>query len=288
MSSFTRSPSENLGTPPHGGKPQVVVRAGKTFVCMACGTLVEIPADVVGQYVLVPASEAAGDRSPSPASLSNSSLPTSAPDTHSPVSSSSAPSSKALPLRTQSSNAQSAPVLSSPASPPGQTATEPPAAAGETTSGSSGRPGEAAAEDRRERLPAGRAAGSGTRPATSTTRRPSSPSLFPESHPPRLKRPQRPRRPVWTGRTIDGLVVPSAKKLDHAFAWVGFQLQTLERQDAAQKQLEKELRRRAASAARRSRSRKVPGPVHSADPAPVRAASDPSADAPNCRKRGPP
>ena len=32
--------------------PQVVVRAGKTFVCSACGTLVEIPAEVVGQLVL--------------------------------------------------------------------------------------------------------------------------------------------------------------------------------------------------------------------------------------------
>ncbi|WDI45159.1 hypothetical protein [Bremerella sp. P1] len=33
-------------------KPQVVVRAGKTYVCSACGTLVEIPEDVVGQLVL--------------------------------------------------------------------------------------------------------------------------------------------------------------------------------------------------------------------------------------------
>ncbi|WDI43681.1 hypothetical protein [Bremerella sp. P1] len=32
--------------------PQVIVRAGKTFVCSACGTMVEIPADVVGQLVL--------------------------------------------------------------------------------------------------------------------------------------------------------------------------------------------------------------------------------------------
>jgi len=35
--------------------PQVVVRAGKTYVCSACGTLVEIPADVVGQLIVVPA-----------------------------------------------------------------------------------------------------------------------------------------------------------------------------------------------------------------------------------------
>ncbi|WDI44130.1 hypothetical protein [Bremerella sp. P1] len=41
-----------------GNTPQVIVRAGKTFLCTACGTLVEIPADVVGQLVLV------GDHAP--------------------------------------------------------------------------------------------------------------------------------------------------------------------------------------------------------------------------------
>ncbi|QDU73376.1 hypothetical protein Pan97_03460 [Bremerella volcania] len=33
-------------------KPQVVVRAGKYFVCSSCGTMVEVPADVVGQLVI--------------------------------------------------------------------------------------------------------------------------------------------------------------------------------------------------------------------------------------------
>ena len=42
--------------------PQVVVRAGKTYLCSACGTLIEIPADVVGQYVLVPASTETADQ----------------------------------------------------------------------------------------------------------------------------------------------------------------------------------------------------------------------------------
>ncbi len=36
------------------GTPQVVVRAGKTYICSACGTLVEIPAEFVEQFVLVP------------------------------------------------------------------------------------------------------------------------------------------------------------------------------------------------------------------------------------------
>ncbi|WP_207399344.1 hypothetical protein, partial [Bremerella alba] len=31
--------------------PQVVLRAGKAFVCSACGTLVEVPAQVVGRKV---------------------------------------------------------------------------------------------------------------------------------------------------------------------------------------------------------------------------------------------
>ncbi len=41
--------------------PQVVVRAGKTYLCSSCGTLIEVPADVVGQYVLVPASAEAAE-----------------------------------------------------------------------------------------------------------------------------------------------------------------------------------------------------------------------------------
>ncbi|MFN3150172.1 hypothetical protein [Bremerella sp.] len=35
-----------------GRKPQVVVRAGKTFLCSSCGTLVEVPPEVVGQLVI--------------------------------------------------------------------------------------------------------------------------------------------------------------------------------------------------------------------------------------------
>jgi len=43
--------------PPGGGfstesAPQVIVRAGETFVCSACGALVEVPAEVVGQMIV--------------------------------------------------------------------------------------------------------------------------------------------------------------------------------------------------------------------------------------------
>ncbi|QDU75774.1 hypothetical protein Pan97_28160 [Bremerella volcania] len=44
--------SEQNGALSRERKPQVVVRAGKTYVCSSCGTLVEIPADVVGQLVI--------------------------------------------------------------------------------------------------------------------------------------------------------------------------------------------------------------------------------------------
>ncbi len=48
--------------PPDPPAPEVIVRAGKTFVCLACGTLVEIPAEYVGQMVTVPAASAEAAR----------------------------------------------------------------------------------------------------------------------------------------------------------------------------------------------------------------------------------
>ncbi|QDU78146.1 hypothetical protein Pan97_52280 [Bremerella volcania] len=51
MSSTPAQTDRRGSLSPESG-PQVVVRAGKTFVCSACGTLVEVPADVVGQLVL--------------------------------------------------------------------------------------------------------------------------------------------------------------------------------------------------------------------------------------------
>ncbi|MFN3149926.1 hypothetical protein [Bremerella sp.] len=60
MSTFHDSP-EKSGPRPSERQPQVVVRAGKTFLCGACGTLVEVPAEVVGQLVL-----AVGQSAPQP------------------------------------------------------------------------------------------------------------------------------------------------------------------------------------------------------------------------------
>jgi len=55
------APSNSI--PPSGANiPQVVVRAGKTYVCSACGTLVEIPAEFVGQIMMAP--ECSEEREP--------------------------------------------------------------------------------------------------------------------------------------------------------------------------------------------------------------------------------
>jgi len=51
---FPHAQPETTGAISHENAPQVVVRAGKTFLCSACGTLVEVPPDVVGQLVVVP------------------------------------------------------------------------------------------------------------------------------------------------------------------------------------------------------------------------------------------
>lgn len=52
MSSPREKPDQHGSLSPENA-PRVIVRAGKTFVCSSCGTLVEIPADVVGQLAWV-------------------------------------------------------------------------------------------------------------------------------------------------------------------------------------------------------------------------------------------
>ncbi|MEW4565396.1 hypothetical protein AB1K70_22915 [Bremerella sp. JC770] len=52
--SFPHAQPETEGALSRENAPQVVVRAGKTFLCSACGTLVEVPPDVIGQLVVVP------------------------------------------------------------------------------------------------------------------------------------------------------------------------------------------------------------------------------------------
>jgi len=52
MSSSASAQPDPRGSFPEGNAPWVVVRAGKTYLCSSCGTLVEVPADVVGQLVI--------------------------------------------------------------------------------------------------------------------------------------------------------------------------------------------------------------------------------------------
>lgn len=52
MTSTSHHPQQS-GASSGANQPQIVVRAGKHYVCSSCGVLVEIPADVVGQLVLV-------------------------------------------------------------------------------------------------------------------------------------------------------------------------------------------------------------------------------------------
>lgn len=63
MSSANTQPKQH-GAVSNEHAPQVVVRADKYFVCSACGVWVEIPADIVGQLVLVADHAAPADPPP--------------------------------------------------------------------------------------------------------------------------------------------------------------------------------------------------------------------------------
>ncbi|QDU73113.1 hypothetical protein Pan97_00800 [Bremerella volcania] len=69
MSSSAHPQPEPAGASSHDVAPRVVVRAEKYYLCTACGTLVEIPADVVGQLVLLaPTSKPTPPSNPTPSS----------------------------------------------------------------------------------------------------------------------------------------------------------------------------------------------------------------------------
>ncbi|MEW4565732.1 hypothetical protein AB1K70_24635 [Bremerella sp. JC770] len=66
MSSISPQQPDPSGSFSPENAPQVVVRAGKHYVCSACGTLVEIPAEVVGQMVLMPQQDSPAEEVPPP------------------------------------------------------------------------------------------------------------------------------------------------------------------------------------------------------------------------------
>ncbi len=147
MSSNHESPEQD-GAISHENQPQVIVRGGKTYVCSACGTLVEIPADIAEQFVLVKPSAAENEKPKEPPQ----------PPEHSRSS-----DSPKQPTSATSSNRSLTSLASGP--------------------------------------------------------------------PPRRQTPlNRPPRPNFIGKTIDGLRVPSAHQLDRAVNWVSYQLKILDRQ----------------------------------------------------------
>ncbi len=183
------SPATPGGASSSGNAPQVVVRAGKTFICTACGTLVEVPADVVEQFVLVPPTEAK-------------------------------PPSRPQPPAEEPTPAKSSPMVETP-----------PEVTRSPESSATTRPnGSAAIADRPAAIKDNSA-----------------------QAPPRPRRPRRPNAPDrthLTGQTIDGLVVPSAAKLDRAFSWVSYQFMVLDRKNSEFERLKKLLKKRAPKKSR--------------------------------------
>ena len=208
----SRKRPKPIGASSHENAPQVVVRAGKHYVCSACGTWVEIPADVVGQLVYV--ASPANDAPPSGMSKDTPEVP-----------------SQVHPEKPPEATPPVVPTPPAKASPTPNT---------QNTSNSG-----AAAE---------------------------TPSRQPTSQTP-------PRKRAFP-RTFDGLQVPSGRRLDHAFAWVRFQLQVLDRQDSEIKQLRKLLRQR------RRQFRRAPATVHSYDDRPISKTKRPKDSSPpaNCHK----
>ncbi len=287
MSSSTRVRSNRRGVSSHDDTPQVVVRAGKTFLCTACGTLVEIPADVVGQYVLVAPSKASP---PEATSSRNTASDTAQCDTaQCDTAQCDTAQCNTAPPKTMPDRSLSEP------SPPQEEPTGSPAAA--EGPGSAGDQGPSASPNNihREHFDARRAPAATGRTTNAAAKHP-----LDKRYPPKPRRADRPPRPVWTGQTIDGLVVPSARQFDQAFAWVSYQLKVLDQKHALKKQLEKELRAHRAKAPRgpcpvpgakqpsSQQHAPKPPPETATSEAPLRAVDGNGTTARSIPKRGPP
>ncbi len=169
MSSQYHPPDQD-GAISHENQPQVVVRGGKTYVCSACGTLVEIPAEFVNQFDLVdqaasPREDAAKERTPQPP-----------------------PASHSAPAEVRGKQCST------------------------------------------RKVEHGSAHCANSNKAQS-----------------RPRSACRPPRKIFADTIIDGLRVPSAQKLDRAFAWVSFQLKVVDRQDSEIRRLKKLLRQKPVS-----------------------------------------
>lgn len=177
------TPATPGGASSSGNAPQVVVRAGKTFICTACGTLVEVPADIVEQFVLVPPEEAKSPSRPQPPA-------------EEPTTAEAPPEATLSPEYSETTGANGSATIAERSA----TITDNPAQA--------------------------------------------------RSRPRRPRRPNAPDRTHLTGQTIDGLVVPSAAKLDRAFSWVSYQFMVLDRKNSEFERLKKLLKKHAPKKSR--------------------------------------
>ncbi len=208
---------------PAARQAEVVVRAGKTFLCTSCGTLVEVPADVVGQLVMTPdppdhralkrklakmqrtTKKSSGSRVAGRQASATSGL--------SSTSSGTALSDRTQPDRTRPSKSQ-----------PDRTRPDKRPPSGD------------ASEEKH----------SGTKQPEASGAQPHRPDA--KASPGQA--PKRPPRRSFAGQTIDGLQVPSGVALDRAVAWVCFRLKVLDQNDREKKRLLKLLKQQRQSARR--------------------------------------
>ncbi len=203
------------------------MRAGKVCLCSACGTLVEIPADVVGMLVeqgmtLPPmdgeADEAVGE------SIGDEDA---ALDKQPVVEGPSAADEPAVQQPESSSGGSSEP--NSPTTDIPSSTNKPLPPLPQPTHS----PPSAAKRSLREHLALGGSACDGT----------GTPN-HPSSNKPRRGCPANSLRRSFIGHSIDGLIVPSSQQLDQAFAWVSFHLKVLDKKESEVKRLKRLLRRR--------------------------------------------
>ncbi len=196
------------------------MRAGKVCLCSACGTLVEIPADVVGMLVeqgmALPPMDA-GEKlatGEEDAALDKQPVVEGPPAADEPAvqqpESSSGGSSQSNSSTTDTPASNTKPL-------PQPTHSPPPAAK----------------RSLREHLALGGSVcdGAGT-------------PNHPSSLRPRRGCPANSLRRSFIGQSIDGLVVPSSQQLDQAFAWVSFHLKVLDKKESEVKRLRQLLKRR--------------------------------------------
>ncbi len=267
---MSRSPHarrQPRGAAPARHAPQVVVRAGKTYACTACGVLVQLPDDLEGEWVLAgPATvESTADRGPvgggplTSASVAGE-LVTGEPFANEPALSKSAddkPSDSVSSDRESGDSelgdrepGDSEPIhhesvdrdLPREQPPRNDSANDPPVTrpGGATTDeGSGGTIAQRRGNREGNFVPDRGLAGS------IRTGRGSQRTSAGKIRSARWKRPEHGSCRQFIGEMIDGLKVPSAGQLDRAFKWVGYRLAVLDQKCREAARLKKLLKQNA-------------------------------------------